>query len=1041
MAPASSTSRVSSTAAAPLTWRPTKIMHMRDLAKDDDFLSHLLVEKVGTGAVPLLVHKMDATRRLPRTDTQDIMRIVRRLVLSKAPIQQTVRQAVDDLLLLPSIRYFLKSYTQKQINAFATHASRYFELYNPSGSIEIAHTSRYSHQTGKSELCILATRPLAPGSIVTELKGSMANLTEEEDKELKRTDLRKSDIRRDFSVIHSKSMKKNHLFLGPARFVNHDCDNNCELLREGRYITFRVLRPIAIGEEITAHYGDGYFGKKNRDCLCETCEKNGRGGYAPDRDDPESSDSSSSDPESDSDSDSDSSSSESEEEVKPLLNVNERRTRRGVYAVTKPQEDDSDDSDNDEEDDDKIPLAEATDIPADGEIKLTVEIDAGSDLTSLAPSTAPSDGVSPAKLSTPGPMTPNRGLGLSRSSSSLTDLTPSVAGSATPHSTQSTPFRSIIATRRQKAKELEEAESASRAGSSRIKSASRSASVERSPRRLTRVTRSVSSLRLSEKKGKGKATPTPIPTPLSDKPSKRSKSLGKDEPRVKKEELDSRLLRVRPSVGVPEASKEPPRKPEVPRGPDGKPLPTCTTCSNVLPLISVDSKVVWGLGLEANGKKKKHVKQECPRCIRHFAIYECPWPSRSAPHGTISVTPREDSVPADSLTKKVTQKGLSLLDRKLAAAAASASKPSKSKKHRRDEEEEVEEARPLKRRKSEPELVLPKGRVTKTYSRSARRYRRSPTPELPRRRGPGRPRLASPLFKHKITKVKVEEPAPEVEKSTLSQPRAQNGRFGKKDKKKTQEATSARSQSDGSISDGQESSPARKRHSDDVEVGDDSPRKKVARRDEGVASQKVLPRRSSGFSGSRLFSNPSPLQFALKAWAGPVILDDSSSSSSSSDEQPETPEDDQSPAADVVEPEELSTHHFLPGMMPRGPLTYKPSPLSFAKNRWNAVIQVGKTELDVKQPIPRKSSYNSDGENSEIGLDREITHSPPPDDDYPSVDDYFHHGLRQVYPILPADNVFTRSIPKTTSFRSADPQTKPSFINAGWDDSSDASEA
>jgi len=48
----------------------------------------------------------------------------------------------------------------------------------------------------------------------------MANLTEEEDKELKRTDLRNSDIRRDFSVIHSKQMKKNHLFLGPARFVN-----------------------------------------------------------------------------------------------------------------------------------------------------------------------------------------------------------------------------------------------------------------------------------------------------------------------------------------------------------------------------------------------------------------------------------------------------------------------------------------------------------------------------------------------------------------------------------------------------------------------------------------------------------------------------------------------------------------------------------------------------------------------------------------------------------------------------------------------------
>jgi len=106
---------------------------------------------------------------------------------------------------------------------YLSHASRYFELYLPTGSIEIAHTSRYAYRTGKSELCILATRPLVPGQVITELKGSMADLTDDEDKELKRTDERHADgvgIRRDFSVIHSKQMKKNHLFLGPARFVN-----------------------------------------------------------------------------------------------------------------------------------------------------------------------------------------------------------------------------------------------------------------------------------------------------------------------------------------------------------------------------------------------------------------------------------------------------------------------------------------------------------------------------------------------------------------------------------------------------------------------------------------------------------------------------------------------------------------------------------------------------------------------------------------------------------------------------------------------------
>lgn len=57
-------------------------MNMRDLSKDDDFLSHLLVEKLGTGTVPLLVHKMDSTRRLPKTDAQELLGMVRRVCLT-----------------------------------------------------------------------------------------------------------------------------------------------------------------------------------------------------------------------------------------------------------------------------------------------------------------------------------------------------------------------------------------------------------------------------------------------------------------------------------------------------------------------------------------------------------------------------------------------------------------------------------------------------------------------------------------------------------------------------------------------------------------------------------------------------------------------------------------------------------------------------------------------------------------------------------------------------------------------------------------------
>jgi len=61
------------------SWRFTKVMNMSDLSRDDDFLSHLFVEKLGTGSVPLFVHKMDSSRRLPKTDTSDILQIVRRV--------------------------------------------------------------------------------------------------------------------------------------------------------------------------------------------------------------------------------------------------------------------------------------------------------------------------------------------------------------------------------------------------------------------------------------------------------------------------------------------------------------------------------------------------------------------------------------------------------------------------------------------------------------------------------------------------------------------------------------------------------------------------------------------------------------------------------------------------------------------------------------------------------------------------------------------------------------------------------------------------
>ncbi|KII92950.1 hypothetical protein PLICRDRAFT_37760 [Plicaturopsis crispa FD-325 SS-3] len=751
---------------SPLPWRPTKIMNMRDLSNDDDFLSHLLVEKLGTGDVPLLVHKMDSRRHLAKTDADDLLEIVRRLVAFKGPVHQATRQAVDDLLTLLGVRFQLRWYRQKQINAFATHALRYFELYHPSGSIEIAHTSRYSHRTGKSELCILATRPLNPGHVITELKGSMAHLTEAEDKELKGTDVSNADMRRDFSVIHSRQMKRNHLFLGPARFVNHDCNNNCELFREGKYITFRVLRPIAVGEEVTAHYGDGYFGRKNRHCLCETCEKNGKGGYAAE------------DGNDDSGSDSDASDRESCDEVAEVLDgaprVNERRTRRGVYAVV-AERDDSDDSEDDGEKQEQ-----------GGAIALGGEVDDESELSSLSASRASSQDLVPTlgglptpEESEPSPSTSYSALSLTRENENENETSVQSA------SNRSTPFKSIISTRRQKAM-------GSAASSSTSCSPAQTSrplptpplSEDAAPRLLRKTTRSA--LGLNQSAVVKKEDESRLPTPSVDA-GKRKKDKGKGKAKAEDEEPEGRVLRTRPSASVVPSDPTPKRaaKPDVPRGPDGKPLPTCATCQNVLPLISVDSKVVWGLGLEnpdphKRGRKKKE-KHECPRCMRHFAIYSVPWPARTIEQANRLSTPQESTSRTESPARRVTHKALPAIDRKLAAAA---SKPTKRRHSIADE-------RPAKRIKTEPvtrtqvemSATARKGLLSTGRTRSGRNSMPSVKMQLQTsddnsKKKRGRPRLSSPRGIQKTEKV-----ARPKSIAVQSQPRDSNGRFGKKAEK------------------------------------------------------------------------------------------------------------------------------------------------------------------------------------------------------------------------------------------------------------------
>ena len=125
-----------------------------------------------------------------------------------------------------------------------------------------------------AEAAIIARRIIRKGETIRYLSGIQVEMTEQEEKEL--------SSRTDFSIVLSSRRKRPSLFLGPARFANHDCDSNARLNTSGPHgIHIVACKDIAVGDEITVTYGEDYFGEDNCECLCGTCEDGRRNGWDP----------------------------------------------------------------------------------------------------------------------------------------------------------------------------------------------------------------------------------------------------------------------------------------------------------------------------------------------------------------------------------------------------------------------------------------------------------------------------------------------------------------------------------------------------------------------------------------------------------------------------------------------------------------------------------------------------------------------------------------------------------------------------------------
>lgn len=145
-------------------------------------------------------------------------------------------------------------------------------MYSPDAGFEVSSTNRYNPLS--PEASIISRRAFRRGEPIKYLTGAMVRMSSAEEDAF-------THGATDFSIIYSSRVGGMSLLLGPARFVNHDCEPNAKFVTTNKdNVTLVLERDVDVGEELTVKYADDYFGDGNKECLCRTCEVQMRNGWA-----------------------------------------------------------------------------------------------------------------------------------------------------------------------------------------------------------------------------------------------------------------------------------------------------------------------------------------------------------------------------------------------------------------------------------------------------------------------------------------------------------------------------------------------------------------------------------------------------------------------------------------------------------------------------------------------------------------------------------------------------------------------------------------
>lgn len=148
-------------------------------------------------------------------------------------------------------------------------AKLYYECFNTNSWFVIRPTVAYSESP---EFAIIAVRTIAQGQTIRGLVGILIDVPDDEEPYSHRSV---------FNVVG-----KCQYLEGPLSRVNHDCKPNARFVKPkakvGGYEQVHLVatKPILRGEEITISYSPDYFGPENEECLCASCENEGRNSWA-----------------------------------------------------------------------------------------------------------------------------------------------------------------------------------------------------------------------------------------------------------------------------------------------------------------------------------------------------------------------------------------------------------------------------------------------------------------------------------------------------------------------------------------------------------------------------------------------------------------------------------------------------------------------------------------------------------------------------------------------------------------------------------------